>query len=172
MTIQYDPQKVTDWLTPLEKVYARQSRQLDTYHQQLRERDRQEEAATINLPEIASKLASFSSSIKQVVDARETNISSKVKSLYGSETIWKQPSYNTYAGEHRLDGVPFRKNFAGNGMVYDEARDAFISPQPYPSWILNETTCCWDAPVPMPEEDPEPAGRWIWDEEDQQWVVE
>ena len=95
-----------------------------------------------------------------------------LKSLYGSETIWKQPSYNTYAGEHRLDGVPFRKNFAGNGMVYDEARDAFISPQPYPSWILNETTCCWDAPVPMPEEDPEPAGRWIWDEEDQQWVVE
>ena len=95
-----------------------------------------------------------------------------LKSLYGSETIWKQTSYNTYAGEHRLDGVPFRKNFAGNGMVYDEARDAFISPQPYPSWILNETTCCWDAPVPMPEEDPEPAGRGIWDEEDQQWVVE
>ena len=72
MTIQYDPQKVTDWLTPLEKVYARQSRQLDTYHQQLRERDRQEEAATLNLPEMFSKLASFSSSIKQVVDARKT----------------------------------------------------------------------------------------------------
>ena len=95
-----------------------------------------------------------------------------LKSLYGSETIWKLTSYNTYAGELRLDGVPFRKNYAGNVMVYDEARDAFISPQPYPSWILNETTCCWDAPVPMPEEDPEPAGRWIWDEEDQQWVVE
>ena len=72
MTIQYDPQKVTDWLTPLEKVYARQSRQLDTYHQQLRERDRQEEAATLNLPEMFSKLASFSSSIKQVVEARKT----------------------------------------------------------------------------------------------------
>ena len=49
MTIQYDPQKVTDWLTPLEKVYARQSQQLDRYHQQLRERDRQEQAATLDL---------------------------------------------------------------------------------------------------------------------------
>ena len=72
MTIQYDPQKVTDRLTPLEKVYARQSQQLDRYHQQLRERDRQEEAATLNLPEMFGKLASFSSSIKQVVDARKT----------------------------------------------------------------------------------------------------
>ena len=74
--------------------------------------------------------------------------------------------------ERQFGNKHLRKNFAVNGMVYDEARDAFISPQPYPSWILNETTCCWDAPVPMPEEDPEPAGRWIWDEEDQQWVVE
>ena len=69
MTIQYDPQKVTDWLTPLEKVYARQSRQLDTYHQQLRERDRQEEAATINLPEMFQKLASFSQSIASAKQA-------------------------------------------------------------------------------------------------------
>jgi len=72
MTIQYDPQKVTDWLTPLEKVYARQSRQLDTYHDQLRERDRQEEAATINLPEIFQKLASFSQSIASFKQAKES----------------------------------------------------------------------------------------------------
>jgi len=72
MTIQYDPQKVTDWVTPLEKVYARQSQQLDRYHDQLRERDRQEQAATINLPEIASQLASFSKTIGQVMEARET----------------------------------------------------------------------------------------------------
>ena len=72
MTIQYDPQKVTDWLTPLEKVYARQSRQLDTYHQQLRERDRQEEAATLNLPEMFAKLASFSQTIGQVMEARKS----------------------------------------------------------------------------------------------------
>ena len=72
MTIQYDPQKVTDWVTPLEKVYARQSAQLDRYHEQLRERDRQEEAATFNLPEFVDKLASFSSSISSVVEARKT----------------------------------------------------------------------------------------------------
>jgi hypothetical protein len=72
MTIQYDPQKVTDWLTPLEKVYARQSQQLDRYHQQLRERDRQEEAATLNLPEMFSKLAGFSQTISQVVEARKS----------------------------------------------------------------------------------------------------
>tara|TARA_R100001594_G_scaffold126137_1_gene163261 strand:- start:62 stop:2284 length:2223 start_codon:yes stop_codon:yes gene_type:complete len=71
MTIQYDPQKVTDWVTPLEKVYARQSSQLDRYHQQLRERDRQEEAATLDLPEMFSKLASFSSSISKVMEARK-----------------------------------------------------------------------------------------------------
>jgi len=72
MTIQYDPQKVTDWVTPLEKVYARQSSQLDRYHSQLRERDQQEEAATLDLPEMFSKLASFSSSISKVVEARKT----------------------------------------------------------------------------------------------------
>ena len=72
MTIQYDPQEVTDWLTPLEKVYARQSQQLDRYHQQLRERDRQEQEATLDIPEMFAKLASFSSSIKQVVDARKS----------------------------------------------------------------------------------------------------
>ena len=72
MTIQYDPQKVTDWLTPLEKVYARQSQQLDRYHAQLRERDRQEEAATLDLPEMFAKLAGFSKTIGQVVEARKT----------------------------------------------------------------------------------------------------
>jgi len=73
VTIKYDPQKVTDWLTPLEKVYARQSAQLDRYYQQLRERDRQEREATIDLPEVFGKLAQFSQTIGQVVAARRTN---------------------------------------------------------------------------------------------------
>ena len=77
MTIQYDPQKVTDWVTPLEKVYARQSQQLDLYHSQLRERDKQEEAATFNLPEFVDKLASFSQTIASVVDARKKEQKSK-----------------------------------------------------------------------------------------------
>ena len=103
MTIQYDPQKVTDWLTPLEKVYARQSQQLDRRHSQLRERDRQEEAATLNLPEMFSKLASFSSSIKQVVDARETNISSKVKSAYSSADVDQKKIIDQLVQERELD---------------------------------------------------------------------
>ena len=77
MTIQYDPQEVTDWLTPLEKVYARQSQQLDLYHSQLRERDKQEEAATFNLPEFVDKLAGFSQTIASVVDARKKEQKSK-----------------------------------------------------------------------------------------------
>ena len=55
--------------------------------------------------------------------------------------IWKQTSYNNN----------FRKNFAGVGMTYDEDRDAFIPKKPYPSWVLNETTCLWEAPVARPE---------------------
>jgi hypothetical protein len=103
MTIQYDPQKVTDWVTPLEKVYARQSQQLDRYHAQLRERDRQEEVATLNVPEMFAKLASFSSSIKQVVDARETNISSKVKSLYDSADVDQKKIIDQLVQERELD---------------------------------------------------------------------
>ena len=86
MTIQYDPQKVTDWLTPLEKVYARQSRQLDTYHQQLRERDRQEEAATINLPEMFQKLASFSQSI---ASAKQANERKKAEQKADEQVKWE-----------------------------------------------------------------------------------
>ena len=73
MTIQYDPQEVTDWLTPLEKVYARQSRQLDTYHQQLRERDTQQEAADtqISIPDVATKLSNLSITIKNISDANK-----------------------------------------------------------------------------------------------------
>ena len=84
--------------------------------------------------------------------------------------IWKQTSYNTRSGVHKLGGTPFRKNFAGEGLTYDEARDAFIHKQPYPSWILNETTCRWDSPVPQPSL-PDPDGKVKWDEENQAWVT-
>jgi len=65
--------------------------------------------------------------------------------------IWKQTSYNTQGGVHKLGGTPFRKNHAGIGMTYDEDRDAFIHKKPFNSWILNEDTCLWEAPIPMPE---------------------
>ena len=67
-------------------------------------------------------------------------------------SVWKQTSYNTVGGVHRLGGTPFRKNHAGIGYTYDASKDAFISPQPYPSWTLNEDTCQWDAPVTYPDD--------------------
>ena len=60
---------------------------------------------------------------------------------------WKQTSYNTYGGVHSLGGTPFRKNYAGIDFTYDASRDAYIEPQLYPSWILNETTCLWESPI-------------------------
>ena len=64
--------------------------------------------------------------------------------------VYKRTSYNTLAGKHNLSGTPFRKNYAGIGYTYDEARDAFIEPQRYPSWVLDEETCTWGAPVVHP----------------------
>jgi len=64
--------------------------------------------------------------------------------------IYKQTSYNTRGGVHSLGGTPFRKNYAGIGYTYDPQRDAFIPPKPYTSWILNEQSCLWQAPVAMP----------------------
>jgi hypothetical protein len=65
--------------------------------------------------------------------------------------IWKQTSYNTHGGVHDNNGIPLRKNHAGIGYTYDEDRDAFIPKKPFNSWILNEDTCLWEAPVAMPE---------------------
>ena len=65
--------------------------------------------------------------------------------------IWKQTSYNTHGGVHQLGGTPLRKNHAGIGYIYDEDRDVFIPPKPFNSWVLNEDTCLWEAPIPMPE---------------------
>ena len=74
-------------------------------------------------------------------------------------------SYNTHGGEHQSGGTPFRKNYAGIDFTYDESRDAFIPPQPYPSWVLNETTCLWDAPVAYPDD----GLMYNWDEASQSW---
>jgi hypothetical protein len=76
------------------------------------------------------------------------------QSLFGADIVWKQTSYNTYGGvNNREGGIPFRKNYAGIGFTYDEKLDAFIPPQPdFPSWKLNEDTCLWEAPTPMPQD--------------------
>lgn len=71
--------------------------------------------------------------------------------------VWVQTSYNG----------TFRKNFAGAGYTYDSQRDAFIPPKPFDSWVLNEDTCQWQAPTPMPED----GNIYLWDEETEQWVT-
>jgi hypothetical protein len=79
-----------------------------------------------------------------------------LQTLFGPNTEWKQTSYNSN----------FRKNYAGIGYVYDSALNAFISPKPYPSWLLNTNTCIWEPPVAKPDD-----GKiYIWSEEEQKWV--
>jgi len=78
---------------------------------------------------------------------------------------WIQTSYNTFGGSHLLGGTPLRKNYAGIGYSYDRNLDAFIPPKPFASWLLNEDTCLWEAPVPMPTE-----GQCRWDESLLNWV--
>ena len=85
----------------------------------------------------------------------------------GDPAKWIKTSYNTTGGIHKLSGTPLRKNYAGIGHKYDEARDAFIAQQPYPSWTLNETTCYWEAPTPMPTDSP----YYSWDEASTSWVT-
>jgi hypothetical protein len=80
-----------------------------------------------------------------------------LKSIHGADTNWKQTSYNGN----------LRKNYAGIGMTYDAGRDAFISPKPYPSWVLNETTCRYEAPTPMPSY---ASKVYSWDEATTSWV--
>ena len=86
--------------------------------------------------------------------------------LFGEPSSFVQTSYNTYGGVHKLGGTPLRKNYAGIGYTYDSGRDAFIPPKPYNSWVLNETTCLWDAPVAMPTDEK----MYTWDENTTNWV--
>ena len=81
-------------------------------------------------------------------------------------SVWKQTSYNTRGGVHKLGGTPFRKNHAGKGYTYDKTRDAFIPPKPFPSWTLTEETCLWNAPTAMPSDDK----RYTWDEPNTKWI--
>ena len=82
-------------------------------------------------------------------------------------SIWVQTSYNTHGNQHPEDR-PLRKNHAGIGYIYDEDRDAFYTPQPYPSWTLNEDTCLWENPVAYPDD----GKLYLWDEETLSYVEE
>jgi len=100
--------------------------------------------------------------VQQVIVADQDVIDS---GAFGSG--WVQTSYNTYANQHRLGGTPFRKNYAGIGYTYDAQRDAFIPPQPYPSWTLNEDTCLWQPLTPMPTD----GKMYDWDEATLIWTL-
>ena len=87
-----------------------------------------------------------------------------INKLYNTRDVWKQTSYNNN----------FRKNFAGIGFQYDQTRDAFIAPKPYNSWILNEDTCRWEAPVAMPEltqEQIDNKNYYAWNEQIKNWEL-
>lgn len=84
--------------------------------------------------------------------------------LFGDPALWVQTSYNTHGGQHP-EGRPLRMNYAGIGFTYDAERDAFIPPQLFPSWTLNEDTCLWDAPVAQPDD----GKPYLWDEETLAW---
>jgi hypothetical protein len=101
--------------------------------------------------------------VEQVIVAEPEFFQTFVDSSPGQ---WIQTSYNTHGGVHTLGGTPLRKNYAGIGYTYDSQRDAFIPPKPFASWVLNEDTCLWDAPVAMPDD----GKQYQWNEDTQAWV--
>jgi len=100
--------------------------------------------------------------VTQVIVAEEEFFDTFVDSTPGE---WIQTSYNTVGGVHSEGGTPLRKNFAGVGYTYDSTQDAFIAPKPYTSWVLNETTCLWEAPVAYPGD----GKNYSWNEESTSW---
>jgi hypothetical protein len=100
--------------------------------------------------------------VTQVIVAEPDFFATFVDSSPGE---WIQTSYNTRGGVHQLGGTPLRKNYAGIGFTYDRQRDAFIPPQLYPSWTLNEDTCLWEAPILKPSDNK----TYEWNEETLTW---
>ena len=106
----------------------------------------------------------------KVLDGKVVNIIVAEQEFFdtfvdSSPGTWLQTSYNTSGGKHP-EGRPLRKNYAGIGYTYDPVRDAFIPPQPYASWTLDEETCQWQSPVAMPTD----GKSYVWDEETLQWT--
>ena len=111
----------------------------------------------------------------QVIVATQEVIDSGV---FGEPSNWVQTSYNTHGNQYFDSqtgeiggGTPFRKNFAGIGFTYDSERDAFIPPQPYNSWTLNEDTCLCEPPVAYPDDSLD-GEIYFWNEDTTSWVVE
>ena len=100
-----------------------------------------------------------------VDDLHESNGQEFLATTLGLGGTWIKTSYNTNAGVHNNGGTPLRKNYAGIGYTYDSGRDAFIAPKPYPSWVLNEESCVYEAPVAYPTD----GEMYTWNEETTSW---
>jgi hypothetical protein len=100
--------------------------------------------------------------VVQVIVAEKEFFDTFVDSSPGA---WIQTSYNTHGNQHP-EGRPLRGNYAGIGYIYDSANDVFYAPQPFASWILNETTWTWEAPTPYPNDDK----LYKWDEATTSWL--
>lgn len=112
--------------------------------------------------------------VLQVITGKDEGGDTDWEVYYSNLTgkICKRTSYNSKAGQHSMpDCTCFRKNYAGIGYTYDEAKDAFIPPKPYNSWVLNEDSCTWDAPVAMPTDPLEEGQFYAWDEEVVGWTI-
>jgi len=101
------------------------------------------------------------------VDETETIEGVDPETWYGTFTgqTCRRTSYNTHGNQHLNGGTPYRKNYAGIGYRYDETLDAFIPPQPFPSWLLDEDTGLWEPPTPYPND----GEMHIWNETLEQW---
>ena len=106
--------------------------------------------------------------VEVIVGNDEADTSENWETHYGQikNLTCKRTSYNTQGGQHLNGGTPFRKNYAGIGYKYDSNKDAFIPPQPYNSWVLNNTTCLWEPPIDYPTD----GNDYDWDENNNQWV--
>jgi hypothetical protein len=100
--------------------------------------------------------------VEKVIVAEQDFIDNLIDNSPGE---YIQTSYNTFGGVHLNGRTPLRKNYAQVGGTYDATRDAFIAPQPYESWTLNETTCLWEPPTAMPDD----GNMYEWNETDQTW---
>ena len=116
---------------------------------------------------IENNIVTFVTVGRQEDDGKEQELCERTGDTY------RQTSYNTRGGVHYTDGEPsadqtkaLRKNYAGVGYTFDEERDAFIPPKPYPSWLLDEDTCLWEAPVEYPTD----GGMYTWDEATLSWI--
>jgi len=112
--------------------------------------------AKLDSNNIVTQIVVVDNSVLIKADGTESELKGKqfLNTLLGTAT-WKQTSYN----------ATFRKNYAGIGYTYDNTLDAFISPKPFDSWTLNETTCQWEAPVSLPEDE----NLYGWNEDNQEW---